>query len=208
MTATAAVIGGMLLSDCGGSAKNQPSEAPANTDPIAYSLRQYRDDVYFHRRARVAMNTCVAWSNVSGGITVVENPGVSVEPLTSPEDRSHAFFVFDYPDTDGKPPLLQQMNGPQTYVDDKNRVFGGGPSGTILSLELDKSKSYFAYVTERALGRKPMHANNGQVYYSDKQTGEPVMNTVFTNGPFNSDHVNKVCDQLRQGRAVNPPLPK
>ncbi len=198
LVATAAVIGGLLVSGCG---EEEPTaQRPvAEVDPVAASLKQYRDDVNYRRHARVAMNTCAGWQNISGGVTIVENPGIVT--AQTPEGP-YSYLIFSVPDSDQKPPALQQMNGPQIYVDEKNRVFGGGPYAVKLSIDLEKSDSYYAHATERALTQKPTEADNGQIYFRDQETGVHLMNSIVTDGPFSDERVWQACQALGKDQPV------
>jgi hypothetical protein len=194
------VVGALVLAGCG-EASEPEQQAVQAEDPAAESLNQYRDRVNFNKKAHVVLNTCVAWGNVSGGITVTQNPGV--DTVRSGGD-TYSYFVFSYPDSDKKFPLLQQMNGPQAKVTENGAVYGGGPSGSLLTIDLEKQKGYLAHATNRKLSDKPTFANNDQIYFEDAQTGQPVMNTVITDGPFTDKRVNAVCDALRQHAPVDP----
>lgn len=194
------VAGALVLAGCG-EASEPEQQAIQAENPASKSLIQYRDRVNFNKKARVVLNSCVAWGNVSGGITVTQNPGV--DTARSGGD-THSYFVFSYPDSDKKFPLLQQMNGPQARVTENGAVYGGGPSGSLLTIDLKKQKGYLAHATHRKLSDKPTFANNGQIYFEDAQTGQPVMNTVITDGPFTDKRVNVVCDALRENAPIEP----
>lgn len=195
----AGVAGSFALTGCGGG-EHTAADTPA--DPMAASMNAYRNDIFFNRKAEIAMDACAGWENESGGITVVENPGVATADAPGVRGQNYAYFVWSFPDTDGKPPLIQQMDGPETYVDPQGRVFGGGPSGSILTINLERAKSGFANATQRALKKRPVTGHNGQVYYEDAKTGQPVMNTVLTHGPLTSQRVNDVCRELAHDQKV------
>lgn len=199
--ATATVIGGLLVSGCGGSAGKTTEEQATNPgqELVSSSLNQYRDDVYYRRHARVVMDACASWQNVSGGITVVENPGVVTTHTTKGD---YSYLVFSIPDSDRKPPLLQQMNGPQVLADKEGRVFGGGPYNVSLNIDLEKSDSNYAYVTRHRLSQHPTRADNGQIYFEDAQSGVPLINSVVTEGPFNQERILQVCHALERNEPV------
>ncbi len=202
--AITAVVGSLLLSGCGGDTETDAGpQVVSNIDPVSASLNEYRDDVFYHRHARVALNACAGWQNVSGGITVVENPGVVT---TQTAEGKYSYLVFSITDSDKKPPHLQQMNGPQVLVDDKNRVFGGGPYNVNLSVDIGKAGSYYAHATERALSQHLISAKNGQEYFEDAQTGAPVINSIITDGPFKDKRVWNICEKLGKDEPV-PSLP-
>lgn len=198
--ATLLVTGSLAITGCGGSSSSAPVEKPVKADPMEKSLNDYGDAVNYKRRARVAMNTCVAWENISGGITVTQNPGVATAKYGN---QDYSYFVWSYPDSDKRSPLIQQMDGAQTLVTDKGVVYGGGPDGTILTIDLENQKGYLAHATTRKLSDKPTFADNGQVYFEDVQTGQPVMNTVVTDRPLTIKNQFEVCDELSRGEVVN-----
>ncbi len=198
--AKAGVVGALMLAGCGEASElaQQPLKAE---NPLSQSLNDYRDRVNLSKKARVVLNTCVAWGNVSGGITVTRNPGIDTVRST---EGTYSYFVFAYPDNDKKFPLIQQNNGPQARVTENGDVYGGGPSGSLLTIDLEKQKGYLAHATNRALADQPTFADNGQVYHTDAQTGVPVMNTAITDGPFTDKRVNSVCDALKTGAPIDP----
>lgn len=193
------VVGALMLAGCG-EASSQPAEQPVQAEnPLTKSLNDYRDRVNFGKKARVVLNSCVAWSNVDGGITVTQNPGI--DTIRSPQG-TYSYFVWSYADDDKKFPRIQQMNGAQARVTENGAVYGGGPSGSILQIDLEKQEGYLAHATNRALADKLTFADNGQIYHTDAATEEPVMNTAITEGPFTPERVNEVCSDLEQGKFV------
>lgn len=194
------VVGALMLAGCGESS-SEPAQRPVQTEnPMTKSLNEYRDRVNFGKKARVVLNTCVAWGNVGGGMTVTQNPGI--DTIRSPQE-TYSYFVWSYADNDKKFPRIQQMNGPQAKVVENGTVYGGGPSGSILHVDLEKLKSgYLAHATNRTLADKPTFADNGQAYHTDAETGVPVMNTAVTEGPFTDKNVTEVCSELEDGKFV------
>jgi hypothetical protein len=194
------VVAALMLAGCG--EPSEPTQQPTQPEnPSAESLNDYRDRVNFNKKARVVLNSCVAWGNVSGGITVTQNPGIDT---VRSGGGTYSYFVFSHPDTDKKFPLIQQMNGPQAKVTENGAVYGGGPSGTLLTVDLEKQEGYLAHAVNRKLSDKPTFADNGQVYHTDAQTGAPVMNTAITDGPFTDERVNAVCGALAEGGPIDP----
>jgi hypothetical protein len=193
------VAGSLAVTGCADSEKPAPPAAVVKPkEPLAESLNNYRDGVNFGRKARVVLNSCVAWQNATG-ITVTQNPGVDTVKL---KEGDYSYFVFSAADSDKQFPLIQQMNGPQALVTKDGQVFGGGPAGTILNVDLEKQKGYLAHATERKIAPKPTFADNGQIYHTDAATGEPLMNTAVVEGPYTDERVTAVCDALRAAAPI------
>ncbi|HET7672991.1 MAG TPA: hypothetical protein VFK11_00570 [Candidatus Saccharimonadales bacterium] len=197
--ATLGAVGALMLAGCG-ETSSQPAEQPAPVEnPMTKSLNDYRDRVNFGKKARVVLNSCVAWSNQADAITVTQNPGIDTVRY---DGQTYSYFVWSYADDDKKFPRIQQMDGAQAKVTENGAVYGGGPYGAILQIDLEKQKGYLAHATNRALDEKPTFADNGQIYHTDAETGVPVMNTVITEGPLTENRVNEVCTELDEGKFV------
>ena len=194
------VVSALILAGCGESSEPAQQSIQAET-PLSKSLDDYRDKVNFNKKARVALNSCVAWGNVSGGITVTQNPGIDT---VRSGGETYSYFVFSYPDSDKKFPLIQQNNGPQAKVAENGAVYGGGPSGSMLQVDLEKQKGYLAHASNRRLAEDPTFADNGQIYHAVAETGVPVMNTAITDGPFTDKRVNALCADLAAGVSIDP----
>jgi hypothetical protein len=133
------------------------------------------------------LGACVAWDSAAapGNVTVTLNPGVAnVDYGKGPEP----YYVFSFYDERYNPPLIPN-NGPS--------------ASDSLTLAFKPSERIKGGVV-RELTSEGFHDSNGQIYYKDIQSGEPVMNTIVLPGTLDASFVSGVCDKLRQHKPLGP----
>lgn len=163
--------------------QTQPAPTVTERDPAtqAYldSLNRFRRRILEKHKARILLSACVAWPNSVGGLTVTLNPGVATAEVARQKVDYYIFSVQD----ESAPLPAWPMNGPS---------LNDGQAMTLVFQPEEKIKGGL----DRTLSKAAVH-QDGQVYYRDTQTGEPVIDTKLTSGPFTPKHVGEVCLSLK-----------
>lgn len=174
-------------------------------------LLKYRVNFQSHE-ASIAMGECVAWrSEEPGDITVTINPGLDF--IKSGNNYVEG-LVFSYYSSESSgensttsPPQVALMNGP--YMDTLKR----GKIGLTFGSLIDGSTKVFAKGYEgsqpsllRHISDQPIQGEDGRWAYKDLATGEPVIKTAVTGGPFTHARILSICNQLEPGYYSSQPL--
>src|SRR3989344_5498227 len=128
--------------------------------PMQESLNSFRNRVLMKHQARILMSACVAWPNISRGITVTWNPGVGEVPVNG---ENESYFIFSTHNKKYKP-SWGPLNGP----------FLGSPEAMVLVFQPTRSIKGGLL---RYLSTKEIRSKSGRSFYKDRQTGQPVMNS-------------------------------
>ncbi len=178
--------------------KEESSPAPAkyaeltNTDAGDSSLdsiNRFRRQVLVQDKARVMLNTCVAWPSMSGGLTVTLNPGLGL--TEDPKGFMDFYYVFSARDKRSNSGLVE-MNGPsvQSPVTSINMA----PSNNGINVNEVKTI---------ALSPDPVAGPNGQLSYQEAKTHVPVLDTVIVSGPDTAAHAKSICEDLAAQRPIS-----
>jgi len=147
------------------------------------SLNKFRNNVIrSHRVSEVLLGACVAWGNESGGITVTLNPGIGE---VESGGKKYDFLVFSTHDS-RYTPSWGPLNGPEI----------GSPE--VLTLAFLPRVIPRGSILNRPVSKQEKRDAKGRRFYTDIQTGAPIMDTELTKGPLSSKRVASVCSDLRQ----------
>lgn len=186
-----AAVGVMAMTGCQQSGKTTektttvaPTTEATPSDPIKAALDSFRDDFYQKRRAKVMMGFCMGWQNLAGKITVTSNPG-----LISWKDNGEDFTapVFSFGDRSKAEGDVTLLNGPENYEAMITLMY---PTDEIKSRKLERVIS------------DELKQEHGQIYHTDIDSGQPVIDTVITEGPLTNERVGVVCNALRSGQVI------
>lgn len=163
------------------------------------TLTAFQTKISKKHRAAVMLGVCAGWENVGGGITVTLNPGVAIG--TTKDGSYEQFLVFTTLDRTTHQYLF--MNGPGT-----TRASDGSiTSNTQNVLFTSYAQGGINYSPNTDVSSKLVGDKNGQWYYTDKATKVPVIDTVITNGPLTTAHVEQECSALRNHQDVHAVTP-
>jgi hypothetical protein len=169
------------------------------------ALHDYSTRFNLQHRAAIAMNSCVAWGDQNGGVAVTYNPGV----VSLHGDHSFLqYLVFgEKVEKVGQTDRLVVANGPlaittggQTYDQTKKdtlQIYSGDGSGGNI----------WSRVSERLVSADPVpDSSSSGPYYTDVDTGQPVIRTELVSGSLDISTVAPVCVALANG-AIQPSFP-
>lgn len=179
-----------------------PNQAPPSSSSFETkfdrALERYGVDLNEKGIARIAMNTCVAWTNTSGGLTVTYNPGYL---MFGGKSRQHAdILVFGSGVlTQGYPkPSLRVSDGPGNYVDGQKRSNDIRTQVFKLFYTGLGDADVKHRVSMRHVSADLTVDSDGQDgYYHDQQTGQPVIRTELIEGQLDFATLKPVCNDLR-----------
>ena len=193
----ALMLSAALMAGCGDEQKpktkeaSQPTtpapvgEAPTvvtaeveNTDPQLKSLNDFRRVLLLGHHANFISGACVAWES-RDTVAVTVNPGVAYL-------GDDFYFVFSRQYRTGTPPIMP-MNG--AFVTDENLV-----------MALDQRST--GEMSDRQVAKEVSYDPDGQAFYTDKETGAPLMKTKIVSGSLATVDVSKVCSELNPSTAT------
>jgi hypothetical protein len=151
------------------------------------TLQAYRQAVGRKHEAAVALGVCVGWQN-SVGITVTLNPGLASG--TAKDGSKLDFFAFSAVDPVTNYYVI--MNGPEQLTVDGKSTRTDNLDAYIYDHDEEAAQNQMHKFTKVLT-----HDKNGQWYYTDAQTGEPLIDTVVTTGELTFDHLKQECNALR-----------
>lgn len=170
------------------------------------ALTDYRNKVASRHMADVLMGWCIGWPTANQEIAVTINPGLT-RIKRDGRDLLMILFGRNEPQNSKTVPAEVMMNGPTDYYLPDGKVAGDMNQALYFHKNLDPSIS--SNIT-RKLSTEPIRAKDGIWAYTDEQSGQPVIKTTVTEGPFSEARVREVCEQLQPGfsdNLVNPQNP-
>jgi hypothetical protein len=192
LVATAAVIAGLMMSGCGGESEQAPVSAqgqaaelpPTHTgNPSLDSINGFRRRILTAHRAKIFLNTCVAWPSESG-MTVTYNPGVASLKVGSKQEQ---YYVFEATDSRTATGVIE-MNG--LGIRDPNAL-------PVIMPRPVADKGAPEGMRDIKLSSKPVTDKNDQLAYLDTATGQPVLDTAIVAVPPNPSIAINDCKDLR-----------
>lgn len=203
--ALAPIAAASLLAGCGSHvahsneslapAAKEVATTPAQLDPsiqqandIEKTLNTFRNRVLFRHQARIALGMCVAWPTTlpdgRPGTTVTLNPGVAGL-------KQQEFYVFSTHDTHYRP-TWGPLNGPEFLSPEAEVVIM--TRGLVIDAKSERSLSFAESHDEV----------NKSGYYSEVNTGQPVMDTILLPGEVAGSGLKRVCLELKSKKKINP----